>query len=201
MRVPDGRKRFQWRNGNLYQRSQLDPEKEWEVSLVKDTVTEGSDSYNRKAARAKLVSSDVHQQDWGSGVPLQERAHQESEMMCTTCHTSWTTSCAGCHLPIEANWKSERKHYEGGDARNYATYNPQVVRDQIFQLGLHGPAKGNRVAPVRSSSALVLSSRDANRQLIYTQQPPVASSGYSSQAFAPHFAHTVRKNETKTCDD
>ncbi|MEN8720381.1 MAG: hypothetical protein ABF296_08985, partial [Oceanococcaceae bacterium] len=105
------------------------------------------------------------------------------------------------HLPIQANWKTERNHYEGGETRNYATYNPQVARDQIFMLGKHGPAKGNRVAPVRSSSALVLSSRNANRELIYIQQPPVAASGFSSQAFAPHFAHTVRKTETKTCTD
>ena len=37
------------------------------------------------------------------------------EMACFTCHLSWTTSCGGCHLPIEANWKTERHHYEGGD--------------------------------------------------------------------------------------
>jgi len=47
----------------------------------------------------------------------------------------------------------------------------------------------------------VLSSRDARRQLIYTQQPPISSAGFSSQAFAPHFAHTVRKTETKSCED
>ncbi len=201
MRTPDGRKRFVWRDGKLYQRSQLYEDKEWQVSLVKDTVSKGSDSYNEEAARAKLMADDVHNQAWGEDVPQDERAHQESEMMCTTCHTSWTTSCAGCHLPIEANWKNERKHFEGGASRNYSTYNPQVVRDQIFQLGLHGPAKGNRIAPVRSSSALVLSSRDAERQLIYTQQPPISSAGFSSQAFAPHFAHTVRKEETKSCED
>ncbi len=201
MRTPDGRQRFVWRNGDLYQRSQMDPEKEWQVSLVKDTVTQGSGSYNERAARSKLMSSDEHKQDWGRDVAKENRAHKESEMMCTTCHTSWTTSCAGCHLPIEANWKTKRHHYEGGATRNFATYNPQVVRDQMFQLGLHGPAKGNRVAPVRSSSALVLSSRDAERGLIYTQQPPISSAGFSSQAFAPHFAHTVRKTETKSCED
>jgi len=75
------------------------------------------------------------------------------------------------------------------------------VRDQMFQLGIHGTVKGNTIAPVRSSSALVLSSRNINRELIYIQQPPIAASGYSSQAFAPHFAHTVRKTETKTCSD
>ena len=33
------------------------------------------------------------------------------------------------------------------------------------------------------------------------QQPPIAASGYSSQAFNPHYPHTERKTETKTCTD
>jgi len=96
---------------------------------------------------------------------------------------------------------TERNHYEGGVSRNFATYNPQVARDQAFSLGRRGPAKGGKIAPVRSSSALVLSSTNANREKIYIQQPPIAASGFSSQAFNPHFPHTVRKNETKTCSD
>ncbi|NNC54649.1 MAG: hypothetical protein HKO07_02875, partial [Pseudomonadales bacterium] len=67
--------------------------------------------------------------------------------------------------------------------------------------GRRGEAKGGKIAPVRSSSALVLSSTNANREKIYAQQPPIAASGFSSQAFNPHFPHTVRKTETKTCDD
>jgi hypothetical protein len=122
-------------------------------------------------------------------------------MECYTCHTSWTTSCAGCHLPIEANNKTERHHYEGGETRNYATYNPQVSRDQMFLLGRRETAKGGKIAPVRSTSALILSSTNANRERIYALQPPIAASGHSSQAFNPHFAHTVRKTETKECED
>ncbi|MDX1562826.1 MAG: hypothetical protein R3305_07850, partial [Gammaproteobacteria bacterium] len=118
-----------------------------------------------------------------------------------SCHTSWITSCAGCHLPIEANWMTERHHYEGGVTRNFATYNPQVARDQMFMLGLRGSANDEKIAPVRSSSALVLSSTNANRERIYVQQPPVSAAGYSSQAFNPHFPHTVRAEETKTCSD
>jgi hypothetical protein len=134
-------------------------------------------------------------------VARSERAHDDSGMHCYACHTSWTTSCAGCHLPIEANNKTERLHFEGGETRNFATYNPQVARDQMFQLGKRGKLKGGRIAPVRSSSALVLSSTNANREHIYAQQPPVSASGFSSQAFAPHFPHTARKTETKTCTD
>ena len=197
----DGRKRFEWRNGELYQRAALDPDKEWKVSLVKDSVNPAHPAFNEKAARAKLMAAGAagRKGKWGPGVT--ELAHDNEKMTCFTCHLSWTTSCAGCHLPIQANWKTERNHYEGGETRNYATYNVQVVRDDAFQLGRHGSAKDGRIAPVRSSSALVLSSQNINRERIYIQQPPIAASGFSSQAFAPHYPHTERKEETKTCDD
>lgn len=201
LRTQDGRKRFEWRDGKLYQRAALDPTKEWEMSLVKDNMNPAHPEYNAKAARAKLMGAGAEGQDgkWGPGV--KELAHDNDKMTCFTCHLSWTTSCAGCHLPIQANWKTERLHYEGGETRNYATYNPQVARDDMFQLGVHGPVKDNRIAPIRSSSALILSSMNANRERIYIQQPPIASSGFSSQAFAPHYPHTERKEETKTCSD
>lgn len=201
IRNPDGRKRFEWLGDTLIQRSVLDPALEWEVSLVKDAVTPGNPGYNEKAARAKLMSRDTAAQNWGAQVSGDNLAHSNDEMECYTCHTSWTTSCGGCHLPIEANNKTERHHYEGGETRNFATYNPQVARDQTFLLGKRETAKGGKYAPVRSTSALVLSSTNANRERIYIQQPPISSSGYSSQAFNPHFPHTVRKTETKQCED
>lgn len=202
LRNPDGQRRFEWIGGRLIQRSIVNPDLEWDVTLVKNTVSPGSRDYNAKAARAKLMKkldgpSDA-KMEWGGTSDL---AHDDEEIACFACHTSWTTSCGGCHLPIEANWKTERKHYEGGETRNWASYNPQVARDQIFQLGKHGPVKGGVIAPIRSSSALVLSSTNINRERIYIQQPPVSAAGYSSQAFAPHFPHTARKEETKTCTD
>ena len=201
LKTQDGRRRFEWRDGKLYQRAALDPDKEWEISLVRDTVNPDHPRYNAKAARAKLMAAGEPGRAgvWGTGVA--KLAHDNEKMTCYTCHLSWTTSCAGCHLPIQANWKSERNHYEGGETRNYATYNPQVVRDDMFQLGISGPVKGSKVTPVRSSSALVLSSTNINREKIYVQQPPIAASGFSSQAFAPHYPHTERKEETKTCSD
>ena len=201
LRTQDGRRRFEWRNGELFQRSALDPTREWMVSLVKDTVNPQNPAYNPKAARAKLMSAGVAGQDGKWGPAAEKLAHGEDRMLCQTCHTSWTTSCGGCHLPIQANWKTGRNHFEGGETRNYATYNVQVARDDMFQLGVHGGVKGARIAPFRSSSALVLSSQNANRERIYYQQPPIAASGFSSQAFAPHYPHTERKTETKTCSD
>jgi hypothetical protein len=201
LRTQDGRRRFEWINGKLFQRSAIYPDRQWEMTLVKDTVTPGNPKYNEKAARAKLMhaGSGGREGKWGAGPG--DMAHGNDKMTCFSCHLSWTTSCAGCHLPIQANWKTERNHYEGGETRNYATYNPQVARDDMFQLGRSGPVKNSRIAPVRSSSALILSSTNINRERIYIQQPPIAASGFSSQAFATHYPHTERKTETKTCSD
>ncbi len=208
LRNPDGQRRFEWleRDGRqvLIQRSLLDPKLEWQVKLTKDTVDSTSPDFNAKSARAKLMSrigQDGRPFSWGPGVAKGDLAHNDEEMECFACHTSWTTACAGCHLPIEANWKTTSHKYEGEQTRNYATYNPQVARDDMYQLGKHQTTKGSTIAPIRSSSALVLSSTNVNRERIYVQQPPIAASGFSSQAFAPHFPHTVRTAETKTCSD
>ncbi len=200
MRLTDGRARFQWRGTHLYQRSAVYPGLEWEVTLVKDTVDPTNPKYNPRAARAKLMSTDPSMK-WGPGIPEDKLAHRPDKMACFTCHLSWTTSCAGCHLPIEANWKTVKHHYEGGETRNFATYNPEVARDDMFQLGIAGTLKGNIIAPIASRSALILSSTNINRSHIYVQQPPVSSSGYSSQAFSAHYPHTERRTETKTCTD
>ncbi len=200
LRNADNRLRFEWRGGKLYQRLLLPPHQEFQVSQVKDSVTPGNPEYNAKAARAKLMAKG-QDQSWGRGVEKSDRAHGDDDIACFSCHSSWVTSCGGCHLSIQANWKTEVHKYDGKVTRNLATYNPQVARDQMFQLGRHGTVKGGIIAPIRSSSALVLSSTDINRNRIYIQQQPTSSAGYSAQAFAPHFPHTVRKTETKGCED
>ena len=219
LRNSDGRRRFEFQYNDdgevtgLIQRSIVDPKLEWQVSLVKQAVTPGP-HFNAKAARAKLMSrsgADDGKFEWGPGVAKEDRAHGDDKMTCFTCHLSWTTSCGGCHLPIEANWKTKMHHFEGEETRNFATYNPQVARDEMFQLGRHmltkpgepGPNGEVRgiITPVRSTSALILSSTNLNRERIYVQQPPISAAGFSSQAFAPHFPHTVRRQETKQCTD
>ena len=218
LRNANGERRFEWMvDGNgrrvLIQRSIVDPDLKWTMSLVKDSVDRSLESvlddkgvplFNPKAARAKLMSKSGAEDGsfaFGPGIAKADRAHDTDEMACYTCHLSWTTSCGGCHLPIEANWKTTSHKYDGLETRNFATYNPQVARDDMFQLGRHQTTKGNEIAPVRSTSALILSSTNINRERIYVQQPPISAAGFSSQAFAPHFPHTVRKTETKTCSD
>jgi hypothetical protein len=188
--TPFGQRRFVWSNGKLFQRSMVNPKQQWEVVQVKDTITPGHARFNKQAHYAKTI------QNTQGGA-----AHDDAKMTCYACHTSWMTSCSGCHLPQEQNQKTEMQHYEGTVTRNYATYNPQVLRTDTIMLGVNGTTKGKKIAPVRSSSALVLSSTNAFRQRIYIQQPPISAPGYSSQAFNPHVPHTVRTKETMKCGD
>ena len=92
-------------------------------------------------------------------------AHRDENMTCFACHSSWVTGCFGCHLSMQANRKMPNRHNEGGDTRNYTTYNYQVLRDDVFMLGRDGTVTGNRIAPVRSSSAVLVSSQNQNREL------------------------------------
>jgi hypothetical protein len=102
---------------------------------------------------------------------------------------------------MQANRKMPNRHNEGGDSRNFTQYNFQVLRDDIFMLGRDGTVTGNRVAPVRSSSAILVSSQNQNREWIYSQQQTTSAEGFAGQAFNTHVPHTVRAKETKACSD
>jgi hypothetical protein len=195
--TPFGQRRFVWVNGQLFQRSMVNPDMQWEVVQVKDTITPGNSHYSELSRYAKTIQSDGS--TWGSAADPTKFAHSDQKMTCYACHTSWMTSCSGCHLPQEANSKSDMHHFEGETTRNFASYNPQVIRTDTFMIGINGTTKGHKIAPVRSSSALVISNTNALRDRIYIQQPPISSPGYSSQAFNPHVPHTVRSRETQGC--
>lgn len=196
--TPFGQRRFVWRGGRLFQRSMVQRDLEWPVRQVRDTITPGHSDYNEKSHYAKTVQKNGL--SWGT-ISSAELAHTDETMTCYSCHSSWITSCFGCHLPQEANAKSQVLHYEGQMTRNYASYNPQVVRSDVYMLGINGTNKGHKVSPVRSSSAVLLSNININRQRIYIQQPTISAAGYSGQAFNPHVPHTVRSRETRTCTD
>jgi hypothetical protein len=198
--------RFIWEGAKLYQQSVMSPDTRWEVPQTIDTVDPLSSHYNPKSAYAKTLQRDG--KTWGGNVPAEpgERrvklAHDNSAMDCQICHTSWATSCFGCHLPMKANQRVPQNKFEGVMDRNYTTYNPQVVRDDVFMLGIDGTVKKNRMAVVRSSSAVVVSSQNANREWVYSQAQTVSAEGYSGQAFNPHFPHTTSSvGTTKNCTD
>jgi hypothetical protein len=197
--------RFVWEGNALYQQSVMSPDKRWEVPQTMDTVDPLSSHYNPKSAYAKTLLRDGKR--WGD-VPADPSArhvtlaHDNSAMDCQICHTSWATSCFGCHLPMKANQRVPQNKFEGVMDRNYTTYNPQVVRDDVFMLGIDGTVKKNRMAVLRSSSAVVVSSQNANREWVYSQAQTFSAEGYSGQAFNPHFPHTTSSvGTTKNCTD
>ena len=200
LRTPWGQLRFYWRDNRLYQRSSMDPNVEWEVVQVKDTITPGAPHYSEKSRLAKTILKDG--KTWGN-VPsdLQSLAHSDSRMTCFACHSSWTTSCFGCHLPMIANQRMKMLDNEGTMTRNWTAYNFMVLRDDVYMLGIDGTVTGHKVAPVRSACAIVVSSQNANRDWLYYTQQTLSSPGFSGQAFSPYVPHTVRAAETKTCTD
>jgi hypothetical protein len=198
--------RFAWEGSTLWQQSTMSPDVRWEIPQTIDTIDPLSSHYNPKSAYAKTLHRDG--KTWGGvlpGAPNERRvklAHDDSAMDCQICHTSWATSCFGCHLPMKANQRVPQNKFEGVTDRNYTTYNPQVVRDDVFMLGIDGTVKKNRMAVIRSSSAVVVSSQNANREWVYSQQQTISAEGYSGQAFNPHFPHTTSSvGTTKNCTD
>jgi hypothetical protein len=201
LRTPWGLRRFEWRaDGVVVQRSMSEENKEWEIVQTADSVTPGNVHFSMKSFRAKLMTTDgaVAQQ-----MPQDDEhlAHVNSSMTCYSCHTSWTPTCFGCHLQMTANARKPMLHNEGLTTRNYTSYNFQVLRDDIYMLGVDGTVTGHRIAPARSSCAILVSSQNANRDWLYYTQQTISAPGFSGQAFSTFVPHTVRAKETKQCSD
>ena len=199
LRTPWGKRRFEDRQGRIIQHSMIEENLEWEVVQVIDTIAPESSHYSEKSRWAKTLQKDG--QAWGAAADEEALAHANSKMTCYACHSSWMTSCFGCHLSMSANKMKPMLHNSGQVTRNWTSYNFQVLRDDIFMLGIDGTATGHRIAPARSSSAVVVSSQTANREWVYQTQQTVSAEGLSGQSFATHVPHTVRSIETKQCTD
>ena len=200
LRTPWGLRRFEWRGDEVIQRSMSEEKKEWEIVQTLDSVTPGNVHFNAKSLRAKLVNKDGVVPAYPSADDA-TLAHANSSMTCYSCHTSWTPTCFGCHLQMTANARKPMLHNEGLLTKNYTSYNFQVLRDDIYMLGVDGTVTGHRVAPARSSCAVLVSSQNANREWLYYEQQTVSAPGFSGQAFSTFVPHTVRAKETKQCSD
>ena len=200
LRTPWGLRRFEWRGDRLMQRSMSVENQEWEIVQTVDTVTPGNPHFSEKSLRAKLMGKDG---TVASQTPADDRtlAHANDKMTCYSCHTSWVPTCFGCHLQMTANARRPMLHNEGLLTRNYTSYNFQVLRDDIYMLGIDGTVTGHRVAPARSSCAILVSSQNANREWLYYTQQTISAPGFSGQAFSTFVPHTVRASETKVCSD
>jgi len=193
-------KEVEFKNGEIIQNSLVEPGKWWRVVQTVDTITQGKRDYNDNSAWAKLVTRDGK---WGDPAGDETKlAHGNSNMTCYACHTSWTTSCFGCHLPMVANRKKPMLHNEGDESlRNYTQYNFQTLRDDIFMLGKDGTVTGHRIAPSRSTCAVLVGSQNQNREWLYSQQQTISAEGYSGHAFSTFVPHTVSTSQTKVCTD
>jgi hypothetical protein len=200
LRTPWGLRRFEWRGDQLIQRSMSDEHKEWEIVQTADTVTPGNIHYSAKSQRAKMITTEGAVP---SRMPQDDThlAHPNSSMTCYSCHTSWTPTCFGCHLQMTANVRRPMLHNEGLMTRNYTSYNFQVLRDDIYMLGVDGTVTGHRIAPARSSCAVLVSSQNASREWLYYEQQTVSAPGFSGQGYSTFVPHTVRAQETKQCSD
>ncbi|MDX6766480.1 MAG: hypothetical protein SFU85_06790 [Candidatus Methylacidiphilales bacterium] len=197
--------RFTWEGNRLFQQSNMSPDLRWEIPQTLDTLDPRSHQYNAASRYAKTLKRDGW--TWGNlpagnATRKAELAHDNDAIGCQVCHTSWATSCFGCHLPLKNNNYQPTNKFEGTVSRFYTSYNPQVIRDDVFMLGLDGTIKKNQLAVIRSSSAVIVSSQNAQREWIYHQQQTISQEGYSGQAFNPHFAHTTSGvGTTKNCAD
>lgn len=205
LRTPFGKRRFEVRNGRLYQNSMVEPDLAWPVTQVVDTIDPARPEYNALAALAKTVrfKEGTNEYEWGS-LPTgkQKCAHSIDNMSCIACHSSWNPSCYGCHLPQKANKKTPDLHNEGDTTRNYVSYNFQTLRDEVYMLGRDGTVTGNKIGPARSSCAIHVGSYNQNRESIYVQQQTISGEGLSGISFSTNVPHTVRgRGETKMCSD
>lgn len=200
LRTPWGQRLFYWQNHELYQRSMVDKGTTWRVVQVLDTITPGNRDYNWRSRLAKTMQTDG--KTWGQIVGDSHLAHSDKRMTCYTCHSSWTTSCFGCHLSMKANQRMPMQHNEGLMTRNWTSYDFQVLRTDVYMLGIDGTVTGNRVAPVRSACAVVVSSQNANRDWLYRTQQTISAPGFSGEAFSTYVPHTVSgRRTTKQCTD
>src|SRR5207245_3748177 len=118
LRTPFGQRRFQWRGDTLIQRSMVTKDLEWELSQVADTIDPASawSIANADRARRSRFAKTLRRDGstWGNAVARDREAtdlaHADSRMTCHACHTSWVTSCFGCHLPMKANERKPALH-------------------------------------------------------------------------------------------
>jgi hypothetical protein len=187
----------------------LNKDSDWAKSAggrTYETSDGQSSTHFERAAYAHSVRRDL---TWGEvpdpddkSVPASRQlAHSNNNVSCYACHTSWNTSCFGCHLPQRANQDRLMLHNEGQETRNYTNYNYQTLRDDMYMLGRDSTTRGNKIVPVRSACAVLVSSQDALRRWIYVQQQTVSAEGFAGTAFSPYYPHTVRATETRECSD
>ncbi len=150
LRTEDGRTRFEWREPA----SSISAPRSIPNLRMGSHAGQGHgrsrkpEIQRQGGARQADVRTDGSMQ-WGPGVDPSNLAHGDDKMACFTCHSSWTTSCAGCHLPIEANWKTATPPLRGRRDAQLRDLQPAGrARRHVPARPSMAPVKGNIIAPV-----------------------------------------------------
>ncbi len=194
-----GKPQFEIRGDKIIQWSKMKDDLSWEVPQVVDSINPTHPRYNWKAARAMSLWKD------GKGMtqPKSEDqlAHRGSQMECSSCHASWNSSCWGCHLSVRTNVKTKDIHLTDEDSRTYTDYNPQLLRADNLFLGISGKNQGNKISPFRPANPVTVSVYNRNRDNVVHEQPTISAAGFSGFSYTPNPPHTIRKTETRDCED
>ncbi len=85
----------------LIQRSNVEPDLYWEITQTADTVRPDADDYNPRSHAAKSARLGADGKVVWGGTSAEDFAvcpHNDDNMSCIACHSSWNPSCFGCHL-------------------------------------------------------------------------------------------------------
>ena len=159
-------RRFERRRQRLIQRSMVDrgraSGRSSQVARHRSTPGEPATT-TRSRALAKTMQHGRRDLGRRADGRRQRSRTPTTQMTCYTCHTSWMTSCFGCHLPQKAN-------AEEADAPQRGRREPQLDDATTSRCcattsscwavdGTVDEATASR--PVRSSSAVLVSSQNA----------------------------------------
>ena len=114
-----------------------------------DTITPGNPHYSEKSRLAKTIQQDG--KTWGKATQTNRKlAHQNSQMTCYTCHSSWLPTCYGCHLPMTANQRMPMLHNEGLTTRTRPlTTSRSCATTCTCWDGWHGDRQSRRAGALR----------------------------------------------------
>ena len=114
-------------------------------------------------------------------------------MTCYACHSSWNraASAATCRMKANAQDADAAQRRRRRRATTRRTTSRSCATTSSCS-GLDGTSTGNRIAPVRSSCAVLVSSQNANREWIYSQQQTISAEGYQRPGLQHLLPHTVR---------
>ena len=201
LRTQDGRKRFEWRDGKLYQRSALDPDREWEMTLVKDTVEPEPSEVQREGGPREADGERRFDAVGSRRRSREARTRQRQDDVPVVPHVV----------------DDELRRLPPADPGELEDRAPPLRGRRDAQLRDLQPAgRARRDVPARQarrregrtrSRRCARARRSCCRRPTSTASGSTSSSrrsprrGFSSQAFAPHYPHTERKTETKTCSD